>query len=130
MAEVEAKDMAGASRYAMGRVHSVESMGTVDGPGVRFVVFMQGCPMRCQYCHNPDTWAVGEGFGALTTVEQLVAAFESNRPFYRTGGFIPAWIAAGMPLTLSTLSVLAAYWTRPTWCCWTSNMPTRQAISN
>lgn len=68
----------------MGRIHSIETFGTVDGPGVRFVVFFQGCPMRCQYCHNPDTWAVSDG--QEMSVEDILARMERNRAFYRTGG--------------------------------------------
>lgn len=66
-----------------GFIHSVESFGTVDGPGVRLVIFFQGCPMRCLYCHNPDTW---QGKGTPMTAEHLLELFERNRQFYRNGG--------------------------------------------
>lgn len=67
-----------------GHIHSVESFGTVDGPGVRYVVFFQGCPLRCKYCHNPDTWATtgGEPMAADTIIEE----YEKNKAFYRNGG--------------------------------------------
>lgn len=81
------------SRFPLGRVHSLESMGTVDGPGIRFVVFVQGCPMRCAYCHNPDTWAVDAG--TEVSVEHIVELFESNRQFYRNGGIT---VSGGEPL--------------------------------
>ncbi|MFR3730572.1 pyruvate formate-lyase-activating protein [Lacrimispora sp.] len=67
-----------------GRIHSIESFGTVDGPGVRMVVFFQGCPMRCQYCHNPDTWKMAGG--TEMTVEEILKQYESSRNFYRGGG--------------------------------------------
>lgn len=90
---IGADGRAAESGYALGRIHSIESMGTVDGPGIRFVVFTQGCPMRCAYCHNPDTWAVDAG--GVVSVETLVDEFESNRAFYRSGGIT---VSGGEPL--------------------------------
>ena len=67
-----------------GFVHSTESFGTVDGPGVRFVVFLQGCPMRCQYCHNPDTWKMNSG--SVRSAQSLLKDYERNAAFYAKGG--------------------------------------------
>ena len=67
-----------------GYIHSTESLGTVDGPGLRFVVFMSGCPMRCAYCHNPDTWEPKRG--TLMTVREIMRELDSVREFLRGGG--------------------------------------------
>lgn len=77
----------------MGRVHSFESFGTVDGPGVRFVVFLQGCPMRCLYCHNPDTWAMDGG--SEYSVDEVLARYQRNAPFYKNGGLT---VTGGEPM--------------------------------
>ena len=68
----------------MGKIHSIETLGTVDGPGVRFIVFFAGCPMRCLYCHNPDTWEMAAG--KEYTADAILARMLRNRPFYKTGG--------------------------------------------
>ena len=70
--------------FMQGYIHSVDSFGTVDGPGIRLVIFFQGCPMRCLYCHNPDTWEVHSG--KKMTAQELLAMYEHNRAFYQNGG--------------------------------------------
>lgn len=76
-----------------GRIHSLESFGTVDGPGVRYVVFVQGCPMRCAYCHNPDTWEMNGG--TLYDTDYILEQYERNKGFYRDGGIT---VTGGEPL--------------------------------
>ena len=76
-----------------GYIHSQESFGTVDGPGVRYVIFFQGCPMRCKYCHNPDTWDLKAG--TEITVEEIIKNYNKNRPFYEKGGLT---VTGGEPL--------------------------------
>lgn len=81
------------NREIIGRVHSIESFGTVDGPGIRLVVFLQGCPMRCLYCHNPDTWE--RSGGSEITVSEIISEYEKNRAFYKNGGIT---VTGGEPL--------------------------------
>ena len=65
-----------------GRIHSIESMGLVDGPGIRVVVFFQGCSLRCKYCHNPDTWEYGGG--EEYTAIDLVNKIKRYKPYFET----------------------------------------------
>lgn len=77
-----------------GRVHSFESFGTVDGPGIRFVLFLQGCPLRCKYCHNPDTWAYKEG--SQYTVEEVINRILKYKTYFQNGGGVT--VSGGEPL--------------------------------
>ncbi len=78
----------------MGRIHSYESFGTVDGPGIRFVVFFQGCPMRCAYCHNPDTWDASGG-REVSAEEVCAEALRYKSYFGEKGGVT---VSGGEPL--------------------------------
>lgn len=76
-----------------GQIHSFEPFGTVDGPGVRFVVFMQGCPMRCKYCHNPDTWQFG--LGTEYAPEEVAKKILRQKSYLKNGGVT---VSGGEPL--------------------------------
>lgn len=84
-------------RY-VGRIHSMESLGTLDGPGIRFVIFLQGCPLRCVYCHNPDCL---EPFGGIAvTVDDLMREINKYRSYMLfSGGGVTA--SGGEPLVQS-----------------------------
>ena len=76
-----------------GNIHSLESCGTVDGPGIRFVVFTQGCPMRCKYCHNPDSWTTEEN--KKMTSNEILEKYEGVKEFLHNGGLT---VTGGEPL--------------------------------
>ena len=71
-----------------GMVHSTESFGAVDGPGIRFIVFLQGCHMRCQYCHNPDTWEMETNKSQLRTVDDILQEALRYKGFWGNKGGI------------------------------------------
>ncbi len=82
------------SRGTLGRIHSVMSMGGVDGPGIRCVVFLQGCPMRCAYCHNPDTWTADGG--ELMSVEEVAKKVLRYKTYFGKDGGLT--VSGGEPL--------------------------------
>ncbi len=77
-----------------GRIHSIQSLGTLDGPGVRYVVFMQGCPLRCGCCHNPDTWSTDGG--TLYTASALADKAQRYREYFGDEGGVT--LSGGEPL--------------------------------
>ncbi len=77
-----------------GHIHSTESFGAADGPGVRFVIFTQGCKMRCRYCHNPDTWKIG--CGEEVTADELLKKALRYKAYWKNGGGIT--VSGGEPL--------------------------------
>lgn len=79
----------------VGKIHSIESMGLADGPGIRFIVFFQGCSLRCAYCHNPDTWDI-DGGNEITAEELVERALRFKTYFKSSGGGVTC--SGGEPL--------------------------------
>ena len=69
----------------IGKINSIETFGLVDGPGVRFVVFMQGCPLRCLFCHNPETWDINKNYTEYSS-EELIKKILRYKPYFKTNG--------------------------------------------
>lgn len=78
----------------MAKLHSIETMGLVDGPGIRTVFFLSGCPLRCVFCHNPDTQSMA--YGREITVDEIVKRAKRMKPYYKNGGGVT--ISGGEPL--------------------------------
>lgn len=78
----------------MGKVFQLESFGSVDGPGVRFIIFFSGCPLRCKYCHNPDSWKLADGKDY--TADELLDEAESCKTYWGSKGGIT--VSGGEPL--------------------------------
>ncbi len=78
----------------MAKIHSIETFGAVDGPGIRFVIFMQGCPMRCMYCHNPDTWDYSGG--KEMTIDELMTEIRKYRHYFGDDGGVT--VTGGEPM--------------------------------
>ena len=76
-----------------GYIHSIETFGAVDGPGIRYVVFMQGCPLRCLFCHNPDSWKLKDG--KKMSVKELITDIKKYTNYIKSGGVT---ISGGEPL--------------------------------
>lgn len=70
-------------KYA--RIHSIESFGTVDGPGIRFVLFLQGCSLKCKYCHNRDTWDINSG--TYQSLDEILEKILRYKNYLKNGGF-------------------------------------------
>ena len=79
----------------IGKINSIETMGLVDGPGVRFVVFMQGCPLRCKFCHNPETWKLNDNAEEITP-EELLERILRYKPYFKSNGGVT--FSGGEPL--------------------------------
>ena len=79
----------------LGKINSYESMGLVDGPGIRYVVFLQGCALRCQYCHNPDTW-LEDKYTEVITPQKLIEKIKRFKPYFGSDGGVT--FSGGEPL--------------------------------
>lgn len=93
MAKINKDEILNNYKKIKGRIHSIETFGSVDGPGVRFVLFLQGCHLRCLYCHNPDSW--NPNGGNEITIKNILQNILAYKKFYKNGGVT---ISGGEPL--------------------------------